>query len=1056
MNLHRRCLIAIAVLLALSSSQALAQIAFVKTIGTTPSTSNGTSLTVTVPAAGVAGGNSVIVSLGFDPASGAVSCSDSHGNSYAVDKDITNGSGKSGVRAVIFSAHNIVALTNGNTITCTHPSAGARAMSANEFSGLATSATRDQTSSGTGNSTAASSGSTPTTTQGSELLLGTIGVEGKSNESFTVGSSYTSIGRTGTNQGSAASNITINPEYRLVTTTGAYNASGTLGTSTKWAAAIVTYKAVPSTATKLVITSVNGGSNPIAGTTFSVVVQSQNAGGAPTNVSTATGVSLSRKTGTGTLGGTLAGTIAAGSNQTTITGVTYTKAESAVEITATRTSGDNLSPGDSASFTVNPGAANKLAFLTPSGSSTAGSVLSGPPTVAVQDSLGNTVTSFSASITVAIGTNPSGGVLSGTTSKNASGGVTSFSDLSINRAGTGYTLTASATGLTSATSSAFNISAAAATKLAFTTQPASANAGSAIAGPPSVTVQDNFGNTVTSSSASITIAIGTNPGGGSLSGTLTMNATSGVASFSNLSVNKSGAGYTLTASATGLTGATSGGFNIAAGAAAKLAYTTAPGNSTAGNTIAGPPSVTVQDSFGNTVTSSIASITVAIGINPGSGTLSGTTTKNTVSGVANFNDLSVEKSGTGYTLAASATGLTGATSSAFNVSAGAANKLAFSVQPGNAGAGAALSGPPTIVVQDGFGNTVTSSTASITAAIASNPGGGVLTGTTTRNASSGVAVFTGLSITQPGTGYTLLAASSGLTSATSSAFNITAASVTLSATPASVSAGDSFLVAWGQISTPTNRDWIGLYAPGSSDTSYISYRYVNCSSSPTVPIASGTCSFPISSSQSPGAYEFRLFPNDTYTRIATSNAVTVGAVANMLAMSVGQNITAGTPGFSMVVESRSPSGVAANVSSSTAVTVSVKTGTGTLGGTVSGTILAGTSQVTIGLATYTKAESGVVLTVAGTSGDTLIAGDTAPFTVQPGAAARLTFATQPANVAARSTIPGPPRVAVQDNAGNTVTSVTQSISIAIGTNPGAGTLHGNTTVTSSGFVTFSA
>ena len=200
-----------------------------------------------------------------------------------------------------------------------------------------------------------------------------------------------------------------------------------------------------------------------------------------------------------------------------------------------------------------------------------------------------------------------------------------------------------------------------------------------------------------------------------------MNATSGVASFSNLSVNKSGAGYTLTASATGLTGATSGGFNIAAGAAAKLAYTTAPGNSTAGNTIAGPPSVTVQDSFGNTVTSSTASITVAIGMNPGSGTLSGTITKNTVSGVANFNDLSVEKSGTGYTLAASATGLTGATSSAFNVSAGAANKLAFSVQPGNAGAGAALSGPPTVVVQDSLGNTITSSSASITIAIGNNP-----------------------------------------------------------------------------------------------------------------------------------------------------------------------------------------------------------------------------------------------------------------------------------------------------------------------------------------------
>ena len=77
--------------------------------------------------------------------------------------------------------------------------------------------------------------------------------------------------------------------------------------------------------------------------------------------------------------------------------------------------------------------------------------------------------------------------------------------------------------------------------------------------------------------------------------------------------------------------------------------------------------------------------------------------------------------------------------------------------------------------------------------------------------------------------------------------------------------------------------------------------------------------------------------------------------------------------------------------------MSVKTGTGTLGGTLNGTILAGTSQVTIGLATYTKAESGVVLTAARTSGDTLIAGDTAPFTVSPGAAARLAFTTQPGN-----------------------------------------------------------
>ena len=41
------------------------------------------------------------------------------------------------------------------------------------------------------------------------------------------------------------------------------------------------------------------------------------------------------------------------------------------------------------------------------------------------------------------------------------------------------------------------------------------------------------------------MAIGTNPGGGTLSGTTTVAAVAGVATFSNLSINKAGTGYTL-------------------------------------------------------------------------------------------------------------------------------------------------------------------------------------------------------------------------------------------------------------------------------------------------------------------------------------------------------------------------------------------------------------------------------------------------------------------------------------------------------------------------------
>ncbi|MCX6879141.1 MAG: Ig-like domain-containing protein, partial [Verrucomicrobia bacterium] len=109
----------------------------------------------------------------------------------------------------------------------------------------------------------------------------------------------------------------------------------------------------PVVATKLAITSVNGGVSPIAGTAFSVVVQGQDAGGTPGGVTAATAVSLSLKTGTGTLGGMLSGTIAAGASVVTISGATYSKAESGVVLTATRTSGDNLTAGDSGAFAVN-------------------------------------------------------------------------------------------------------------------------------------------------------------------------------------------------------------------------------------------------------------------------------------------------------------------------------------------------------------------------------------------------------------------------------------------------------------------------------------------------------------------------------------------------------------------------------------------------------------------------------------------------------------------------------------------------------------------------------
>src|SRR5262249_48021090 len=78
-----------------------------------------------------------------------------------------------------------------------------------------------------------------------------------------------------------------------------------------------------------------------------------------------------------------------------------------------------------------------------------------------------------------------------------------------------------------------------------------------------VQILDVYGNVVTNDNTDqVTLTIGNNPGGGTLSGTNPVTAGSGVATFSNLSINQPGNGYTLVASSGSLTPATSNSFHI--------------------------------------------------------------------------------------------------------------------------------------------------------------------------------------------------------------------------------------------------------------------------------------------------------------------------------------------------------------------------------------------------------------------------------------------------------------------------------------------------------------
>jgi hypothetical protein len=120
----------------------------------------------------------------------------------------------------------------------------------------------------------------------------------------------------------------------------------------------------------------------------------------------------------------------------------------------------NSSVTGSTSETVTPAAATKLVFGQQPTSTVAGASISPAVTVRVVDAYGNLETGDNTDqVTLAIGANPASGTLAGTATVTVSGGVATFNDLSINNAGTGYTLTAASGTLTGATSTAFNITA---------------------------------------------------------------------------------------------------------------------------------------------------------------------------------------------------------------------------------------------------------------------------------------------------------------------------------------------------------------------------------------------------------------------------------------------------------------------------------------------------------------------------------------------------------------------------------------------------------------------
>ena len=454
--------------------------------------------------------------------------------------------------------------------------------------------------------------------------------------------------------------------------------------------------------------------------------------------------------------------------------------------------------------TLAPGAASKLVLATSAVAGVTGTGFTTQPVVQITDAHDNVITSESAVISAAI-TAGANGSLVGSTRWAATAGQVAYTDLGIaGRTSESYAVTFSATvgGSTFAVvQSNIAVQSGPATSIglvpAVTGESSNglqvAQSGRSFAdhsggSAPIVTFYDAGGNIVTGSTADVTASVSV---GGSLVGTTSASPANGAATFATLGLSGlDGTSYTVTFETPGLPSVAQQ-FVAAPGAAARLSNDRLVVGASFGTAAQTSPRIRLRDSAGNPVATSGTPVTVRVSTG---GTVSGTTSANTVAGVATFDGLIVSGTmGTQYTLTFEAAGLTSVTQDVVVV-LGPAARVGFVTSPTGTASGAAFTMQPSLVVQDLGGNTVSSSNATITASVAQVGGTGSLVGTTSATAVGGIATFSDLGITgTDGTTYTISFGGSNLTAATTTVSVTTGAPSQLIVTNSSVPAAESGL-----------------------------------------------------------------------------------------------------------------------------------------------------------------------------------------------------------------------------------------------------------------------
>lgn len=299
--------------------------------------------------------------------------------------------------------------------------------------------------------------------------------------------------------------------------------------------------------------------------------------------------------------------------------------------------------------------------------------------ISIEDPSNVVQTDDTSIVTLSVAAESQPGTLHGTLTAQANNGLATFSGLSINVAGA-YVLAAGDTAddLSDERSDPFDVDAIPnPIQLGFGAQPASESAGTL--GPIQVMVEDTYGNTIFSDNSQITLTLASGPSGSTLGGTITANVQNGIATFNSLLLTKTGT-YTFAASDTAdSVSGSSTTLVITRDAAHQLAFTPEPSNATAGTL----PDlfVSVEDTYGNVVTTDDSTMLLTLGKGPGP--LGGINSVMVNNGIATFADVTLSTIGT-YTLQAGNGIELTTTSSSFTIAYGSASKLIFSQVPATA------------------------------------------------------------------------------------------------------------------------------------------------------------------------------------------------------------------------------------------------------------------------------------------------------------------------------------------------------------------------------------